>query len=220
MTQIKYNASFLLVVLNRIFLLVVTTNLLMGNCAFGDPVEKLTQGIGNLQDFSATFKQVTSDSQGRNLQTSLGQLWIMKPDKFRWHADAPMEQVLVANGEMLWFYDPDLEQVTIQKMEPGVSILPILILTGNVARLSQEFVVDQYQDEAGDHFSFRPKVDAESFKLVSILIKDAQITRIDITDTLNQKTSIELTNIQAEELLPDDMFQFQIPAGTDVIREF
>jgi len=209
-----------LVVRNTIFLLIATINLLMGISAFGDPEQNLTQALGNLHDFSATFSQITSDSKGNTLQIAHGRLWISKPYRFRWHTEPPMEQILVANGELLWFYDPDLEQVTIQKMEPAISTLPVLILTGNVTRLSQGFVIDQYQDETGDQFSFRPRADVESFKLVSMLVKDHQIRRIDITDTLNQKTRIELTNIQVEEHLSEDMFEFQIPDGADVIREY
>jgi outer membrane lipoprotein carrier protein len=183
-------------------------------------VEYLAQALANVPDFSATFNQITSSSKGSRLQTAHGQLWISKPSRFRWHAEPPMEQVLVADGEMLWLYDPDLEQVTIQKMEPAMATLPVLILTGNVTRLSQDFIIDHYEDETGDHFSFRPKADAESFKLVLMLVKEGQIKRIDITDTLNQETSIVLTNIQTEESFPKDMFQFQVPDGTDVIRDF
>jgi outer membrane lipoprotein carrier protein len=201
-------------------MLIVSINLLTGTSAAADPVERLAQALANVPDFSATFDQLTSDSKGRRLQATQGQLWISKPYSFRWHTEPPMEQVLVADGELLWLYDPDLEQVTIQKMEPALTSLPILILTGNVTRLSQDFVIDQYEDEDGDHFSFRPKADAESFKLVLMHVNGDQIKRIDITDTLNQKTIIELTNFQTEESYPHDMFQFQIPDGTDVIREF
>lgn len=214
----KSKAPFPQLVWSNKFLLIVAVSLLMGIPASGDPVESLTAALSNVSDFSATFKQITSDNTGRRLQVTHGQLWISKPYRFRWHAEPPMEHVLVSNGELLWFYDPDLEQVTIQKIESEISTLPVLILTGDVSRLSQDFLVDHYLDEAGDHFSFRPKVDSGSFKRVSLLIKDDQIRGIDITDALNQKTSIELTNIRSEENLPDAMFQFQIPDGTDVIR--
>jgi outer membrane lipoprotein carrier protein len=220
LTHYKFKATPLLLPWNRILLLVVSLNLLMSTSAAADPVEKLTQALANVPDFSAAFSQLTSDSKGRRLQAAQGQLWISKPYSFRWHTEPPMEQVLVADGELLWLYDPDLEQVTIQKMEPALTSLPVLILTGNVTRLSQEFAIDHYEDEDGDHFSFRPKADVESFKLVLIHVNSDQIKRIDITDTLNQKTAIELTNFQTEESYPDGMFQFQIPDGTDVIRDF
>jgi outer membrane lipoprotein carrier protein len=201
-------------------LLTFSICLLLGTSASADPVEHLVRALANVPDFSANFSQITYDSNGRILQAASGQLWVSKPHKFRWHAEPPMEQVLITDGELMWLYDPDLEQVTIQKMAPAMSSLPVLILTGNVTSLSQDFVIDLYQDESGDHFSFQPKADADSFRAVSMLIKDSQIKRIDITDTLDQDTSIELTNVQTEEHFPIDMFQFQIPDGTDVIREF
>lgn len=218
--KIKSRAPSLQMTWNGRFLLFVAISLHMGSSAYGNPVEDLTAALKNISDFSADFKQVTSDNRGRKLQIAHGQLWISKPSRFRWHAEPPMEQVLVSNGELLWLYDPDLEQVTIQNIESEISSLPLLILTGDVSRLSQDFLIDHYEDEAGDHFSFQPKADSGSFKLVSLLVKDDHIKGLDITDALNQKTSIELTNIRSEEKLPDDMFQFQIPDGVDVIREF
>jgi outer membrane lipoprotein carrier protein len=186
----------------------------------GDSPEGIPDALVNMPDFSATFEQITSDSKGRVLQTVTGQLWVSKPYRFRWHAEPPMEQVMVADGELLWLFDPDLEQVTVQKMRPAISTLPVLILTGNVTRLSRDFVMDHYQDESGDHYSFRPKAAAESFKIVSVAISNDQIQRISIIDTLDQRTRIELDNIQTEESFPDGTFHFQIPDGTDVIRDY
>jgi len=213
-------AQFLLMVRCCMGWLIIAGGLLIANTAFGEPLNNLIAVLHRLADFSADFKQVTLDETGKRLQLAHGRLSISKPYRFRWHANPPMEQVLVSDGKLIWFYDPDLEQVTIRKATPDLVTLPILILAGNISKIDEQFLVENYQDETGDHFVFQPKIETASFRLVSLLVHDGQIHAIDITDALNQRTTIELSNIHSENNWPADTFQFHIQDGMDVIKEF
>ena len=44
-------------------------------------------------------------------QVSSGTFAFARPGKFRWSYDKPYEQLLVGDGDKLWIYDPDLNQV-------------------------------------------------------------------------------------------------------------
>ncbi len=80
-------------------------------------VQRLTELLGKAQTIAGRFSQLTLDGSGTQLQETAGEMLLKRPGLFRWHTDEPMEQLLVSNGEKVWLYDPDLEQVTIQPMD-------------------------------------------------------------------------------------------------------
>ena len=93
-------------------------------------IERLTTLLNQAQTISGRFSQLTLDGSGTQLQETSGEMALKRPGQFRWHTDAPMEQLLVSNGEQIWLYDPDLEQVTIQKMDQRLTHTPALLLSG------------------------------------------------------------------------------------------
>jgi len=87
-------------------------------------VQRLTELLNQAQTINARFSQLTLDGSGTQLQETAGQLALKRPGLFRWHTDAPMEQLLVSNGEKVWLYDPDLQQVTIQTLDQRLTHTP------------------------------------------------------------------------------------------------
>ena len=103
--------------------------------------QRLTELLNQAQTISARFSQLTLDASGTQLQETAGQLVLKRPGLFRWHTDEPMEQLLVSNGQKVWLYDPDLEQVTIQTLDQRLTHTPALLLSGDVSQIRENFEI-------------------------------------------------------------------------------
>jgi len=174
------------------------------------------QGMNNIE---AEFVQHTFDGKGALLQTQKGMLHLKRPNKFRWQSQSPFEQLLLSNGETLWQYDEDLEQVSIQKLDQRLSVTPALLLTGNVKTITQEYEVYGEALDAEYHFVLIPKRTDTLFDRLRLEFDGNKLlSRMVIKDEVGQKTIIRLQNVKQSDQLQDSLFEFNIPPGIDVIR--
>ena len=104
-------------------------------------VQRLTELLGQAQTLTGRFSQLTLDGSGTQLQEASGEMSLKRPGLLRWHTDAPMEQLLVSNGEKVWLYDPDLQQVTIQALDQRMTHTPALLLSGDVSKIRENFTI-------------------------------------------------------------------------------
>ena len=184
------------------------------------PALELSGILSKITGYSADFTQISQDGAGNEVQRSTGHLWINKPHKFKSHTYPPYEQVLVSNGDLLWFYDPDLEQVTIQKRDPINRSQPAFLLAGQIDDIEKHFQVDHYADEEASHFVLRPVAADGQVVSLAIEIKQGIIGSISVVDALNQKTELRFSAIETNPQLDSSIFLFDIPEGVDVVKEF
>lgn len=181
--------------------------------------DALSKNLKQLNDVSADFVQHTFDGKGALLQTQKGKLTLRHPNKFRWESMEPYAQLLVSNGETLWQYDADLEQVTVQTLNTKLSATPALLLSGNATQIANEYDIysETLQDE--QHFVLIPKqVDVLFDRLRLEFNKDQLLMRMVIQDEVGQKTIIRFQNIKPASDLSSSYFDFTAPEGVDVIR--
>lgn len=182
--------------------------------------QELTLLLDQLKHFSADFTQVTTDANGNEIQRSTGHLWITKPSKFRSLTNPPMEQVLVSDGELLWYYDPDLEQVTIQKLEQLSKNQPALLLADKIENINDHFLVDYYEDEYAKHYVLSPKEKDGSVTSLVLETKQGTVSTIQVYDALRQLTTIEFSAADKNTPIDPAVYHFDIPEGVDVVKEF
>ena len=84
------------------------------------PIEQLKSFLAKTKSLTATFKQVTLNEKGQPTQTSHGIFYLSRPGKFRWNYKEPYVQEIVSSFGTVWFYDADLEQVTIKKVDKSL----------------------------------------------------------------------------------------------------
>jgi outer membrane lipoprotein carrier protein len=184
-----------------------------------DDVLLLSNYLKGLNDIQAEFVQHTFDGKGTLLQTQKGSLHLKRPNKFRWKSQSPFEQLLLSDGETLWQYDEDLEQVSIQTLNQRLSVTPALLLTGNVKTISQEYDVYGEALDEEFHFVLIPKGQETLFDRLRLEFDGNKLlSRMIIKDEVGQKTIINLMDVKQEQNLSDAFFTFDIPAGIDVIR--
>ncbi len=93
-------------------------------------VASLKNFVDKVQTFRAGFSQTLLDQNFRVLQKSGGSMLFARPGKFRWSYDTPYQQLIVGDGEQVWFYDQDLEQVTARKLDITLGSTPAALLAG------------------------------------------------------------------------------------------
>lgn len=204
----------------RMMLLAVLS--LSSLCAMADEtvaVQKLTQLLNQAQTITARFSQLTLDGSGTQLQETAGQLALKRPGLFRWHTDEPMEQLLVSNGEKVWLYDPDLEQVTIQTLDQRLTHTPALLLSGDVSKISENFEISHKEGGNVIDFILKPKSKDSLFDSLRLSFRGGVLNDMQLIDSIGQRTNILFLNVQMNEALDDKQFSFDIPEGADVIQE-
>lgn len=182
-------------------------------------VQKLTQLLSQAQTITARFSQLTLDGGGTQLQETAGELALKRPGLFRWHTDEPQEQLLVSNGQQVWLYDPDLQQVTIQKLDQRLTHTPALLLSGDVSEIRQNF--DISFKEAGDvvDFTLKPKAKDTLFDNLRLSFRKGVINDMQLIDSVGQRTNILFLAVKMNPVVDAKQFTFEVPAGADVIQE-
>ncbi|PKM05294.1 MAG: outer membrane lipoprotein carrier protein LolA [Gammaproteobacteria bacterium HGW-Gammaproteobacteria-6] len=181
--------------------------------------ERLNGLLSSANTITAAFSQMTLSSNGANMQEATGQMELKRPGMFYWHTDAPLEQVVVTDGEKMWLYDPDLMQVIVQDMDMRLTHTPALLLSGDVSTLQESFNITV--NEGGDvvDFVLTPKVNDTLFDTLRVSFWGGVINDMQISDGVGQRTNILFSNVQINEPIDDQRFVFVAPEGVDVISD-
>lgn len=183
--------------------------------AGADGASELTGFFAELRTLSADFEQRVLDDNNVEIQSSSGQMWIMRPGLFRWDYRKPYEQQLVADGERLWSYDKDLEQVTVQAAEEVLTATPAMLLSGN-RPLEDVFHIQQ---QPGRQFVLTPKNRDSNVTGLQLQFSDAGLEQIAAADTFGNTTVFSFSNIRRNPELDRELFRFVPPDGADVVGE-
>jgi len=177
----------------------------------------LLQSVASMQ---ADFSQQNYDAKGKALQALSGQMKVKRPGYFRWETTAPSPQLIVANGSVVWVYDPELEQATQQRLDKQVGNTPALLLSGDSRQLDSAFSISEDASQGGDSaFTLRPRDKDALFDTLRVSFHGHELTSMSLQDNLGQKTDIHFDKVKLNPSLPGATFEFTPPAGTDVINE-
>jgi len=145
---------------------------------------------------------------------------LARPGKFYWRTETPFPQTVVSDGETLWLYDPDLEQVSIQTLDPNQSRTPAMLLSGDIDAIEQRFIVKLTRDsERFQEYLLVPIEQDSLFEELRLSFTGGQLSSLLLSDSLGQRTSIELYDTQLNPSLPNDRFSFAVPEDVDVILQ-
>ncbi|TVP91247.1 MAG: outer membrane lipoprotein chaperone LolA [Pseudomonadaceae bacterium] len=180
---------------------------------------ELNRLLSMAETLQADFSQMTRSANGTNLQETKGEVTLQRPGKFVWHTAPPLEQLLVSDGEQIWFYDPDLMQVTIQKMDPRLSHTPALLLSGDISTLEENFEIHVEGSGSVIDFSLIPRDNESLFEELRLSFWDEKINDMMLIDPIGQRTNILFSDVRLNADVDADKFTFDVPDGVDVISE-
>jgi len=182
------------------------------------PIARLKSFLASNSALSADFKQISFDKSGRPAQNSFGKFYLSRPGKFRWNYQKPFVQEIVSNAGKVWFYDADLEQVTVKQLDDSLGSTPALLLTGEVD-IEEKFILEeQGQDDGMNWVKLLPKNEESGFKYILIGLNGNQLGGMELSDNFGQLTRIYFSNIQQNPKLDDALFNFKAPKGADIFE--
>jgi outer membrane lipoprotein carrier protein len=180
-------------------------------------LERFGQDLLSLQ---ASFDQKVVSTDGVVEDESTGQVWLIRPHRFRWDYVGDFPEQVVADGERVWLYDETLEQVTVRD-QSGLSADTPLILLTDLSRLDQQFEVRELGDGSGMHLlELRARSQEAEFERVLLGLQDDMLLLMAMEDVFGLRTEIHFRDIQRNPALDMSLFQFTPPPGTDVIGDW
>ena len=228
MTRRKFLEKMLKSILSVIVIgLVAAASAFAGTMASaGAPVSKdLKQVLDRLQrhyhdtnSFTAKFNEEIA-TVGAPKKNRTGTVSFRKPGRMRWEFDDPEKQTIVSDGETLYSYDPDLNQVVETPLKQALkssSATSFLLGIGNINRdfkaafahpATPTGLVDLILDAKTGGYKIEVGLDPKSYNLMTLTL----------TDQLGDVTRIDFSDIHDNVELSDSIFAFKTPTGADVV---
>ena len=200
--------------------LLLLSALVASNASAADTARaRLDAFSAGIRTISAHFEQSITGAKGQRGETSSGTLALKAPRQFRWHVTAPYEQLIVADGNRVWIYDPDLEQVSVRGQGAEEAHSPLAVLT-DLSQLDREFTAS----EAGQRDGLRwlklvSKAKEPEFAFAELGFDEKSLARMRFEDSLGNTTEIRFSDWQRDPKLAADTFSFTPPEGVDVVGD-
>ena len=188
--------------------------------AHAGAVDKLKTFIASTHSAQANFTQEVLDQSGKRIQRASGVMQFQRPGKFRWTYQKPYEQLIVGDGKKFWLYDPDLNQVTVKKLDAALGSSPAALLSGS-NEIERGFALTEDGDRDGlDWLLAIPKAQDSGFEKIRMAF-DAQagLVIMELNDTFGNKTVLKFSAMQRNPKIPAQQFHFTPPKGADVLGE-
>ncbi len=216
--------------MRRRALLVSATLALAGRAARADGLDTLARFLKSVSSGRADFTQVvtapTRNGQPGRVRTSKGSFAFARPNRFRFDYGKPFEQAIVADGQTLWMFDVDLNQVTARKQSEVLGSTPAALIAAapDLTAVRAEFDLQAEPDRDGLQWVLaKPKARDGQLQSVRVGLRGTSATptlvALEILDNFGQRSALRFDNFEANPSLPDATFAFKPPVGADVIRQ-
>jgi outer membrane lipoprotein carrier protein len=179
----------------------------------------------NHSKFRADFIQNSFLKAMDITDSASGKVYIKYPGKMRWEYEKPNRQIYITDGENLWVYRPEDNQVQIGKAPEffkggkGASFL------SDIRLIRQKFDIslEQGPPEESDlfhHLKLIPREKTLDITEVHLTVskKTYNVLQVMTLDYYGNENRIDLINFAFDVDMDDSLFSFTIPPGVDVIR--
>jgi outer membrane lipoprotein carrier protein len=195
-----------------------------------DGLESLENFVKTVKSGRADFTQVVTsppkEGQAARAKTSTGSFEFQRPSKFKFLYKKPFEQSIVADGQTLWLFDVDLNQVTSRKQSAVLGSTPAALIAAapNLQALQADFTLLAAPDKDGLQWVLAtPKAKDGQLQTVRVGFKadgkTTELAALEILDSFGQRSVMTFAKVEVNPVLAADSFQFKPPAGADVVKQ-
>jgi outer membrane lipoprotein carrier protein len=186
--------------------------------AHADALSTLKAFTTDAKTGRAAFTQTVTSPDGKKQRSSSGSFEFARPDRFRFDYRKPYEQQIVGDGQKVWLFDPDLNQVTVRPMSQALGATPAALLAGNA--IERDFTLRALPDEGGLQWAeASPRLKDSGIQALKIGFRSGALAAIEILDGFGQRSRIEFSAIESNPQLGAERFRFAPPAGADVVGQ-
>lgn len=194
--------------------------------AWAGGMESLESFVKNVRSGRAQFTQTVTPpaKEGESVRNrvSSGSFEFQRPGKFKFDYKKPFAQLIVADGESLWLYDADLNQVTQRKQAQALGSTPAALIAAasDLRALQADFQLEAVPDR--DNLQWvkaTPKAKDGQLQHVLVGFSGESLAALEILDSFGQRSMLKFDKFEINPSLPASTFVFKAPAGADVIRQ-
>ena len=200
--------------------------------ARADGLDSLEQFVRTAKAGHAEFSQVVTspgrDGQPPRSKSSSGTFDFSRPNRFRFVYRKPMSQIIVADGQTLWLFDEDLNQVTARRQGAVLASTPAALIASapDIKALEADFVLRDLTtkelaggaDASLDWILATPRSRDSSLSSIRVGFRNRNLAVLDILDSFGQRSVLTFGAFQAGGV-DAELFHFKPPAGADVIKQ-
>ena len=193
-------------------------------------LQSLENFVKNSKSGRAAFTQVVTspskDGQAAKTKTSSGTFEFFRPNRFSFIYKKPFEQRIVSDGQTLWLYDVDLNQVTSRKLAQALNGTPAAVIAAaaDLKGLQVDFNLAPLPEKNGLQWvEATPKGKDGQLQSIRVGLKPtdrgSELAALEILDSFGQRSVMTFSGFEVNPALSPANFQFKPPAGADVIRQ-
>jgi len=192
--------------------------LALSAAAHAGAVDALRSFVHDVKSGRAAFTQTVTSPDGARKKTSSGNFEFLRPNRFRFTYTKPFEQTIVGDGEKVWIYDADLNQVSSRKLSQALGSTPAALLAG--ASLERDFTLSDLPPANGlDWVQALPKTQDGPFQSMKVGFRGSELAQVEIVDSFGQRSLLQFSGFAANADLPAADFRFVVPKGADLVEQ-
>ncbi len=185
----------------------------------GEGAERLQGFLDELKTLRADFVQTQLDPKEEVVEEGEGVLYLNRPGRFRLEYSSPYEQLYVADGERMWMYEIDLDQVSVREQGNALGDTPALLLS-TTAPLAENFTIEELGEHGGlSWLELRPNSKDTSFSFMRTAMEGEILRAMEMVDGFGNTTRLYFVSMERNPAIDEAKFQFTPPPGVDVIGE-
>ncbi len=186
----------------------------------GVAIDRLNAFFAAKEGLRASFVQTVQAPAFDQPEVSRGTLMLLRPNRFRWDYQEPYKQQIVADGQRLWLYDEELEQVVVKPLDKALGDTPAMLLSGSGV-IGDRFTVEELPGR-GDGLAWvqlTPKQADTGFEAVRLGFDAHDLRRMALVDGFGQVTRMQFSDVVRDPNIKPAAFRFVPPPGVDVIGD-
>jgi len=203
----------------RVLILALAALLLTAGGALATSLDALQSFIATTASAQGEFEQKVYDRKHKLTQEASGTLAFQRPGRFRWTYAKPYAQLIVGDGEKVWVYDEDLNQVTVRRLDRALGSTPAALLAGS-SEIERAFKLsDQGRKDGLEWLEAVPREKESNFETIRMGFGFSGLQIMELTDSFGQTTVLKFTTLRRNPNLSATLFKFVPPKGADVIGD-
>ena len=162
------------------------------------------------------------DGQPPRSKTSTGTFEFQRPGKFRFDYRKPFAQTIVADGQSLWLYDVELNQVTQRRQAQVLGSTPAALVAAapDLRALQADFTLESTPERDGLQWvKATPKARDGQLQSIQVGFQGDALAALEILDSFGQRSVLKFSKVEVNPALAATTFAFKAPAGADVLKE-